>query len=232
VTTWLIDKSALVRLAESPDAAEWAARIQRGLVRITTVTRLETGYSARSGPEMRAGFQRPPLSSMPAEYLTPAIEDRAVELLTLLADRGQHRAPSIPDLIIAATAELAGLTVLHLDKDFDLIAEITAQPMERLNMDSAAETGSDAEQAGTLSFPDSGRCGRSAGPLPAETFAEADLRHASAVQVTTFGCFTGAAACLPFAGQLLSQLGAPYNPRGRDLSRSVHPGMGTSVLAG
>jgi predicted nucleic acid-binding protein len=165
VTTWLIDKSALVRLAESPDASEWAARIERGLVRITTVTRLETGYSARSGPEMRAGFQRPPLSSMPVEYLTPAIEDRAVELLTLLADQGQHRAPSIPDLIIAATAELAGLTVLHLDKDFDLIAEITAQPMERLSMDSAAETGSDAEQAGALSFPITGRCCRSEGPF-------------------------------------------------------------------
>jgi predicted nucleic acid-binding protein len=159
VTTWLIDKSALVRLAESPDASEWAARIERGLVRITAVTRLETGYSARSGPEMRAGFQRPPLSSMPVEYLTPAIENRAVELLTLLADRGQHRAPSIPDLIIAATAELAGLIVLHLDKDFDLIAEITAQPMERLSMDSAAETGSGAEQAGALSFPITGRGG-------------------------------------------------------------------------
>jgi predicted nucleic acid-binding protein len=74
---------------------------------------------------------------MPVEHLTPAMEDRAVEILTLLADRGQHRAPSIPDLIIAATAELAGLTVLHLDKDFDLIAEITGQPVERLNMDSA-----------------------------------------------------------------------------------------------
>jgi hypothetical protein len=45
------------------------------------------------------------------------------------------------------------------------------------------------------------------------------LRHASAVQVTTFGCFTGTAACLPLAGQLLSQLGAPYNPRGRNLRR-------------
>lgn len=52
----------------------------------------------------------------------------------MLADRGQHRAPSIPDLIIAATAELAGLTVLHLDKDFDHITEITGQPAERLNM--------------------------------------------------------------------------------------------------
>jgi predicted nucleic acid-binding protein len=132
VTTWLIDKSALVRLGHSPDAAEWAGRIERGLVRITTVTRLEVGYSARSAQDLRAGLRQPPVSAMPAEYLTPAIEDRAVEVLTLLADRGQHRAPSVPDLIIAATAELAGLTVLHLDKDFDLIASITGQPMEWL----------------------------------------------------------------------------------------------------
>jgi predicted nucleic acid-binding protein len=133
VTGWLIDKSALVRLAGSPDAAQWAGRIERGLVRIATVTRLEVGYSARSGPELRAGLRQPPLASMPAEYLTPAIEDRAVEVLALLADRGQHRAPSLPDLIIAAIAELAGLTVLHLDKDFEIIADITGQPVERLN---------------------------------------------------------------------------------------------------
>jgi predicted nucleic acid-binding protein len=135
MTTWLIDKSALVRLAASPDAAEWADRIERGLVRVTTVTRLEAGYSARSGPELRAGWRQPPLSSMPVEYLTPAIEDRAVEVLTLLADRGQHRAPSIPDLIIAATGELAGLTVLHLDKDFEVIAQVTGQPVERLSIE-------------------------------------------------------------------------------------------------
>src|ERR1039457_7634996 len=133
VTTWLIDKSALVRLGASPDAAQWARRIERGLVRVTTVTRLEAGYSARSGPELRAGFRQPPLSSMPVEYLTPATEDRAVDVLTLLADRGQHRAPSIPDLIIAATAELAGLTVLHLGKDFEVIAQVTGQPVERLS---------------------------------------------------------------------------------------------------
>jgi predicted nucleic acid-binding protein len=52
----------------------------------------------------------------------------------LLADRGQHRAPAIPDLLVAATAELAGLTVLALDKDFDLIAQITGQPVEGLRM--------------------------------------------------------------------------------------------------
>ena len=53
-------------------------------------------------------------------------------MLTLLADRGQHRAPSVPDLIIAAIAEVAGLVVLHDDKDFELIADITGQPVQRL----------------------------------------------------------------------------------------------------
>ena len=52
----------------------------------------------------------------------------------LLADRGQHSAPSIPDLLIAATAELSRLTVLHVDKDFDLIAAITDHPTERLEV--------------------------------------------------------------------------------------------------
>lgn len=134
MTSWLIDKSALTRLALSPDAAEWAERIQRGLVRISTVTRLEVGYSARTASELRSGLQQPPLASMPVEYLTPTIEDRAVALHIALADRGQHRAPSIPDLLIAATAELAQLTVLHVDKDFELIAELTDQPVERLQL--------------------------------------------------------------------------------------------------
>ena len=134
MTSWLADRSALARLARTPDAALWASRIERGLVRITTVTRLEVGYSARSGSDLRSGLKRPPLAAMPVEYLTPAIEDRALEVLGLLADQGQHRAPSIPDLLIAATAELAGLTVLHCDKDFDLIAALTGQPLERITL--------------------------------------------------------------------------------------------------
>jgi predicted nucleic acid-binding protein len=129
---WLIDKSALVRLAMSVDAEMWSNRVERGLVRISNLTRLEVGYSARTGEAARREFREPPLVALPVEYLTPAIEDRAFEVQLSLADRGMHRGPSIPDLIIAATAELAGLIVLHLDKDFDVIAGVTAQPMERL----------------------------------------------------------------------------------------------------
>lgn len=129
---WLIDKSALTRFGSAADHGEWDRRIERGLVRIATVTLLEVGYSARSADDHAAAVATPPIALMSVEYLTPAAEDRAVEVQRLLAARGQHRAPSVPDLVIAAIAERAHLTVLHTDKDFELIAEITGQPTERL----------------------------------------------------------------------------------------------------
>src|SRR5688500_14779738 len=134
VTSWLIDKSAYVRLqlGQAANRDEWTTRIGRGLVRLSAVPRLELGFSARSGEAGRGQFALPPLALMPIEHLTPAIEDRAFEVQMLLADRGQHRAPSIPDLLIAATAEKAGLTVLAEDKDCDLIAAITGQPIDTL----------------------------------------------------------------------------------------------------
>jgi predicted nucleic acid-binding protein len=70
---------------------------------------------------------------MPVENTTPAIERRAVVVQSQLASAGQHRAPSVPDLMIAATAELAGLIVLHANKDVELIANLTGQRQERLD---------------------------------------------------------------------------------------------------
>lgn len=134
VTTWLIDKSAYTRIPASPDAELWIDRIERGLVRMSTVTRLEIGYSFRTAAQARLEAVSPPLSLMPVEYLTPGAEDRAVELQMLLADRGQHRAPSIPDLLVAAAAEIGALTVLAVDKDFDLIAQISGQAIEWLQL--------------------------------------------------------------------------------------------------
>jgi predicted nucleic acid-binding protein len=53
-------------------------------------------------------------------------------MLALLSDRGYHRGLSIPDLLIAAIAESAGLVVLHDDRHFELIAELSGQRLERL----------------------------------------------------------------------------------------------------
>lgn len=56
--------------------------------------------------------------------------NRALETHRLLAAQSQHRHFRLPDLIIAATAELAGATVLHYDAHYDRIARITGQPVE------------------------------------------------------------------------------------------------------
>lgn len=133
---WLIDKSAIGRLHRATDVELWTDRIERGLVRIGTVTRLEVGCSARSAADHHTLLTEPPLASMPVEHLTPRIEDRSLEVQSALAARGAHRAPSVPDLLVVATADIASLTVLHLDKDFELIAEITGQPLERLTVTS------------------------------------------------------------------------------------------------
>lgn len=134
VKGWLIDKSAYARLGDSPDADLWVNRIHRGLVRLSVVTRLEIGYSFRRAADAVRETESPPLSLMPLEYFTPAIEQRVVEVQMLLTQRGQHRAPSIPDLLLAATAEKNGLTVLAVDKDFSLISDITGQQVESLNV--------------------------------------------------------------------------------------------------
>jgi len=56
--------------------------------------------------------------------------DRALAVHRKLAATSQHRHFRLPDLIIAATAELNGATVLHYDADYERIAAITGQPTE------------------------------------------------------------------------------------------------------
>jgi predicted nucleic acid-binding protein len=98
------------------------------------VTRLEIGYSARSGEHLRRIFGAPPVNSLVIESLTPSIEDRALQVQALLVDRGLHRSPSLAHLLVAAVAEARGLTVLHFEKAFKDIAGATGQPVEQLRV--------------------------------------------------------------------------------------------------
>ncbi|MFT4165368.1 MAG: PIN domain nuclease [Microlunatus sp.] len=132
---WLIDKSALVRLPASPDHDTWLNRIQRGLVMTTPLTLAELGFSAVNARTWTQLQREPPLALMPVVGMNPRAESRALEVQGLLASCGYHRAVGVADLFIAAAAEESGLTLLHVDKDFELIAKITAQPVERLRGD-------------------------------------------------------------------------------------------------
>lgn len=125
---YLLDKSAFERRRGCDQAA---ARINRhlaaGELAVCEVITLEILYSARSANEY--GKIRAAMNGF--EWLAVSNEalQRALEVQALLAQRGQHRRP-IPDLVIAATAEAHAATLLHYDKDFDLIAAVTGQPAE------------------------------------------------------------------------------------------------------
>ncbi|WP_422745782.1 PIN domain nuclease [Micromonospora sp. WMMD754] len=62
--------------------------------------------------------------------VTAEAMDRAMSVHRMLAADSQHRNFRLPDLVIAATAELHGAVVLHYDADYDRIAALTGQPTE------------------------------------------------------------------------------------------------------
>lgn len=125
-------RSALARMSTSPDAEKWSRLIELGQVRITTTTLLEIGHLARSEREWSDLVEDVPVIHMPLATLTPRTEARALEIQRIVLREGRHRAPSVPDLLVAAVAEEADLTVLHADNDVDLITRTTGQPVERL----------------------------------------------------------------------------------------------------
>jgi predicted nucleic acid-binding protein len=95
------------------------------------MTALKICYSARDHKDLEALLA----GQRALEWLPvgEAAMDRALEVQRLLAQhRGNGHRRLIPVLIIAATAQLHGAEVLDVDSDYDLIAEVTGQPMRRL----------------------------------------------------------------------------------------------------
>lgn len=92
------------------------------------MTELEVLYSVRSAEEHRR--VRVELRGLERLATPDEVWDRAVDVHSALAERGLHRAVAIPDLIVAAVAERHSISVLHYDLDFDVIAEVTQQPVE------------------------------------------------------------------------------------------------------
>lgn len=120
----LVDKSALAQ-AHHPEARGRLEKLAlNGLLATCSMIDLEIGFSARVASEHSTLIaQRRPLPRLPISQVT---FDRALEVQSHLAKGGHHRV-SLPDLIIAACAEEHGAVVIHYDKDFDAIAQVTGQ---------------------------------------------------------------------------------------------------------
>lgn len=129
MATHLIDNSVLARVRKDAVAAAVEPLIVDGSLATCAVTDLEVLFSVQSGAEHRA--IRADLDLRFGEVpIDRQVLDRAIDVQGLLAERGEHRGAGVIDLIVAAAAEHAGLTVLHYDSDFDLIASVTGQPTQ------------------------------------------------------------------------------------------------------
>lgn len=122
---FLLDTSALSRARVPSVRAAVEPLFGAGMVATCSVIDLEVGFSARSAADHSVLLgQRKYLPRAPINQETL---DRALEVQGILASRGDRRV-AIPDLLIAACAEENELTVVHYDKDFDIIARVTRQP--------------------------------------------------------------------------------------------------------
>lgn len=125
---YLVDKSALARLRHSKVAARLTPLMVAGDVAVCGVTELEVLFSAKNVGDFTA--TRAELAGMPRLEIAEVDFERAADVLELLCQSGHHRSAGIPDLVIAAVAERSKVSVLHYDKDFDLIARETGQRAE------------------------------------------------------------------------------------------------------
>ncbi|MGH9115299.1 MAG: PIN domain nuclease [Acidimicrobiales bacterium] len=122
---YLADKSALARAHLRVVAARLEPLFVGGDVATCGIVDLELLYSARSAQDYRAILAD--RRSLPRVEVGERGIERAIEIQTALARKGQHRGVTIPDLLIAAAAEAAGMQILHYDADFERIAEVTGQ---------------------------------------------------------------------------------------------------------
>jgi predicted nucleic acid-binding protein len=128
VTKYLADTSVWARVRQPRIRSVMNGYVERGVIGTCPIIDLEILFSARTGPEHEHfRIQREAFEYFP---LTDEVARRAVAVQGQLAGRGQHRSVSIPDLLVAATAERFSLIVLHYDRDYERIAEFTGQPTE------------------------------------------------------------------------------------------------------
>lgn len=124
--TFLADKSALTRSDTRPEVrAVLEPLLVAGEIATCGIVDLELLYSAKGRATYRALSEA--LRGMPRVALEEPTVTRALEVQAMLAERSQHRAVPLPDLLVAACAERAELTVLHYNADFDRVAALTGQ---------------------------------------------------------------------------------------------------------
>jgi len=124
----MVDKSALARGQHDSVFHVLSELAAHGTFYTNPLIDLEMLYSAQDLKQYRA-LAAVRSSSHTMLPLNEQVGRRALQVQEALAEQGHHRGAGVVDLLIAASAEQAGATLVHYDHDYDLIAEVTQQPM-------------------------------------------------------------------------------------------------------
>ena len=129
MAVYLADKSALTRRDTAPQVRDIVEPLLlAGRIATCGIVDLELLYSAPD-PTTYAELAAA-LRGMPRVQVTDEAVDRALAVQAQLASASQHRSVPLPDLLIAACAEAAGLIILHYDADYERISRLTGQPVQ------------------------------------------------------------------------------------------------------
>jgi predicted nucleic acid-binding protein len=126
----LADTSVWVRERQAPVAALLEVALRGNALATVLPVVLELLRSARDARRLQLEAKR--LDALRQIEVTPFVARRARAIQQALAERGYHRGPSPTDLVAAAAAESVGAELWHCDRHFELIAEVTGQPMRRV----------------------------------------------------------------------------------------------------
>jgi predicted nucleic acid-binding protein len=123
----LADTSVWARIRK-PELAWFASAIEDGRIAVCDQVVMELLWSPRDLADF--GSTEAALIACPWFPVEPTDWDEARRVFRELAARGplHHRQVKIPDLLIAAVAARNGLTVVHYDNDYEIIASVTGQP--------------------------------------------------------------------------------------------------------
>ncbi|HXT19795.1 MAG TPA: PIN domain-containing protein [Thermoanaerobaculia bacterium] len=124
---YLVDTSVLARAGQPLVGDRLLELATVGDLWTCRVVDLEVVYGSRARDVAEVIEER---RALPEAAITPAVMNRALQVAGAMARSGVHRGAKPVDLVIAAAAEAAGLTVLHYDDDYDRIARVTGQPAE------------------------------------------------------------------------------------------------------
>lgn len=129
---YLIDTSGLFRILQEQHRRAWSDQLASGVIATCPIVELEFLYSARSRAD-RTEKRRMLEAVFGSVPMSDAAHERADEVQQALTERGQHRSAGPVDLLIAATAERERLTLLCDDRDFEVVATVTGQPVRRVS---------------------------------------------------------------------------------------------------